>query len=102
MGRSTDAAPSFTLKSIGHTGGCDVVKGAPSGRGSVVKSTSRKDTDIKLNDGQKKLSLQQPSMMDAMVMAPGVQLVERGAKKCGALPGDNRRGQEGMTRKEYE
>mmetsp|Transcript_22872 Transcript_22872/g.53946 ORF Transcript_22872/g.53946 Transcript_22872/m.53946 type:complete len:589 (-) Transcript_22872:131-1897(-) len=72
-------------------------KRAPRARDRSTKGKRRDSSEFK--DGFKKFLSQQPSMMEAMVMSPGVELEERNKTKRGEKikidPGT-------MSRKEYE
>lgn len=72
-------------------------KRVPRARDRSTKGKRRDSTELK--DGFKKFLSQQPSMMEAMVMSPGVELEERNKTKRGEKikidPGT-------MSRKEYE
>ncbi|CAE7358049.1 DCP5 [Symbiodinium natans] len=61
---------------------------------------SKRENSVDFKDGFKKFLSQQPSMMEAMVMSPGVQLEERNRTKKGEKVKSNKPAT--MSRKEYE
>jgi len=68
-------------------------------RANLAAAKGKKQAEFK--DGFKKFPSQQPAMMDAMVMAPGVALEERGRRKTGGDKAANEVATT-MTRKDYE
>lgn len=74
------------------------------GKGKELgKKVKGKTKDVEFVDTFKKFSSQQPPMMEAMKMSPGVQLRERGAHKSGEdLMSNVRASNTLMTRRDYE
>lgn len=65
----------------------------------LLRANKKRRKEPEFVDGFKRLTSQQPSMMDAMAMAPGVQLSERGRSKKGQ--GNEGREARKMTREDY-
>lgn len=66
----------------------------------IQKKRGKPPREEKFADSFKKFPAQQPSMMEAMQLAPGVQLKERNSTKRG--PPLERSGESVMSRKEYQ
>jgi hypothetical protein len=66
---------------------------------SSQRSTKKRQTSVEFKDGFKKFPSQQPSMMDAMAMAPGVELQERGKAKRNE---EKQSANSNMSRKDYD
>lgn len=70
-------------------------------RGPPKQPREKKEKDEGFVDSFRKFASQQPSMIEAMSLAPGVQLSENGATKRGEVRRTGNRG-DPMTRKDYE
>lgn len=105
---STNPAPTFACKeedpgssSPQPAAGADSKPSAAPAKSarSSGKTTKKRQTSVEFKDGFKKFPSQQPSMMEAMTMAPGVELQERGkAKRNDEKPA----AKPSMSRKDYE
>mmetsp|Transcript_34636 Transcript_34636/g.62816 ORF Transcript_34636/g.62816 Transcript_34636/m.62816 type:complete len:686 (+) Transcript_34636:101-2158(+) len=98
---STTPGPNFTLKQDEHGMAETEEKSHTKPLKPLRSGAGKTKRHAEFKDGFKKFPSQQPSMMEAMLMSPGVALEERGRKKTG---GDKALvdGATTMTRKDYE
>lgn len=105
---STNPAPTFTCKEedfgsspLQPAANADAKPAAAPGKSarSNGRTTKKRQASVEFKDGFKKFPSQQPSMMDAMSMAPGVELQERGKAKRNE---EKSSANASMSRKDYE
>lgn len=102
---TTNPAPAYSFKK--DVAAQDPAGKPPAGRGqkSDLRGTRKRQEvrqEKEFTDSFKKFTAQQPSMMEVMTMAPGVELAERGLRKKGDNTSARGRSGAPLTRKDYE